>query len=280
MINFCHIAPTAHLDLVDGRPVHLVLAHLIEEDDSYAQWYVDQKAKYNCILIMDNSAFEMYKQNKPMYDPSKLIDMGQKVKADYIVLSDYPGSESMETIEAATIQAPAFKKYGFGTFFVPQGEKGDLQDLLYSFKFAVDNPDVVDYIGISILAAPLAFNVEQGNNLQRFNSRLRLMYELNRTGWFEKFKENNFQKIHMLGMLDGPNEIMFMDKFKQYIDTWDSSAAVWLGLNNENFDNSPTGRMDGKFEKEVDFSFKTEDTESLTKAIENMAYIDYLCKES
>ena len=278
-IDFCHIAPTAHLDLVDGRPVHLVLAHLIEEDNSYAQWYVDQKAKYDCTLIMDNSAFEMYKQNKPMYDPSKLIDMGKKVQADYIVLSDYPGHEAMETIEAATIQAPVFKEYGFGTFFVPQGKKGDLNDLLYSFKFAMNNPDVVDYIGISILAAPLAFDVEQGNNLQRFNSRLRLMYELDRIGWFEKILKN-FQKIHMLGMLDGPNEIMFMKQFRKYIDTWDSSAAVWLGLNNETFDNSPTGRMDGKFEKEVDFDWKTEDTESLTKAIENMAYIDYLCKES
>ena len=105
------------------------------------------------------------------------------------------------------------------------------------------------------------------------------MYELDRIGWFEKTLKN-FQKIHMLGMLDGPNEIMFMKQFRKYIDTWDSSAAVWLGLNNENFDNSPTGRMDGKFEKEVDFDWKTEDTESLTKAIENMAYIDYLCKES
>ena len=104
MINFCHIAPTPHLDLVEGRPVHLVLAHLIEQDESYADWYVKQKEKYGCTLIMDNSAFEMFKQNKPMYDPNKLISMGKKVNADYIVLTDYPGEPSERTIEQASIQ--------------------------------------------------------------------------------------------------------------------------------------------------------------------------------
>jgi len=74
--QFCHIAPTPHLDLVDGRYVHLVLAHLIEEDQSYIDFYLEQKEKYNCTIIMDNSAFEMYKQGRPMYDSDKLITMG------------------------------------------------------------------------------------------------------------------------------------------------------------------------------------------------------------
>ena len=58
------------------------------------------------------------------------------------------------------------------------------------------------------------------------------------------------------------------------IDTWDSSAAVWAGLNGIAFDNSPTGLMNGKFELEVDFNAKFEDT---TIACSNMAYIDQLC---
>lgn len=276
MINFCHISPTPHLDLVDERPVHLVLAHLIEEDEKYVQWYIDQKKKYNCTLIMDNSAFEMYKQGRDMYDPDKLIHMGKKVSADYIVMSDYPGEASTKTIRAAFEQAPVFKNAGFDTFFVPQGKVGDIGDLMNGFKFAANNPSLVDYVGVSILAAPLAYNVESGNNLQRFNSRLRMMHNLKERLLLSKIKNNN-QKIHFLGMVDGPNEIMFMDRFKNYIDTWDSSAAVWLGLNDQNFDNSPTGRMDGKFEKEVDFNFETNDTNLLTKAIENMKYIDNLC---
>lgn len=280
--EFCHIAPTPHLNLTDGRPVHLVLAHLIEEDENYINYYLEQKEKYGCQLIMDNSAFEMYKQGKEMYDPRKLITMAEKIKADYVVLSDYPGQESMETIEAAHVLAPIIKDAGFKTFFVPQGEKGDIKDLLYAFQYASKNPELIDYVGISILSAPLAYDVESGNKLQRFISRLRLMYELIDTPYLKQIKHNG-QKIHFLGMVDGPNEIMYMEPFYQYIDTWDSSAAVWLGLNGQKFDNTPTGRRDGKFELEVDFNFKTEDNMNLKLAKENMEYIDkmvltYLCK--
>ena len=65
-MDFCHIAPTKHLSLTDGRNTHLVLAHLIENDEQYVNYYLEQKKKYNCTLIMDNSAFEMYKQKKGM----------------------------------------------------------------------------------------------------------------------------------------------------------------------------------------------------------------------
>ena len=83
----------------------------------------------------------------------------------------------------------------------------------------------------------------------------------------------------MLGMTDGPNEIMFMNPFKQYIDTWDSSAAVWLGLNDQMFDGSPTGRLDGKFELEVDFNAKFDSQSLILKAQSNMQYIDELVEK-
>lgn len=276
-MDFCHIAPTPHLSVTDGRPVHLVLAHLIEEDDAYVDYYIQQKLKYGCTIIMDNSAFEMYKQNRPMYDSSKLITMGERIGADYIVLSDYPDSDPENTIEAAMMMAPVIKDKGFGTFFVPQGNKGSIDDLLYAFQWA-SKSDLVDYIGVSILAAPLAYDVESGNKLQRFNSRLRLMYDLKKKGILSDIKMNN-KKIHFLGMVDGPNEIMFMNPFIGFIDTWDSSAAVWLGLNDQTFDDTPTGRRDGKFEDEVNFNFKTEVVDFIEKAMDNMEYIDDLCKE-
>ncbi len=276
-MDFCHIAPTPHLSVTDGRPVHLVLAHLIEEDDAYVNYYLQQKEKYDCTIIMDNSAFEMYKQGRDMYDSSKLITMGERISADYIVLSDYPDSDPENTIEAAMMMAPVIKEEGFGTFFVPQGNKGSIDDLLYSFQWA-SKSDLVDYIGVSILAAPLAYNVESGNKLQRFNSRLRLMYDLKKRGILSDIKMNG-KKIHFLGMVDGPNEIMFMNPFIGFIDTWDSSAAVWLGLNDQRFDDTPTGRRDGKFEEEVNFNFGTEVVDFIEKAVDNMEYIDDLCKE-
>ena len=276
MINFCHIAPTRHLNLVDNRPVHLCLAHLVEQDPSYVQFYIEQKQKNNCTIILDNSAFEMYKQGRPMYPSDKLVEMGQRINADYIVMTDYPGEEGEKTIEAAKKLAPQFHDAGFKTFYVPQSKIGDKADCIKSYQWAVDNPKLVDYIGVSILTAPNVYGVEKGNKLQRFVSRLRLMYEMRESLIFRGFKFQG-QKVHFLGMMDGPNEIMYMSPFADYIDTWDSSAAVWTGLNGISFDKTPTGLVNGKFEEEVDFNFFTDDNEKIDLAKSNMEYIDRLC---
>lgn len=276
MTEFCHIVPTAHLNLTEGRPVHLVLAHLIERDDTYVQFYLQQKRKHNCTIILDNSAFEMFKQNKPMYPSEKLVQMGIRINADYIVMTDYPGQPSEKTIMSAKQLAPIFHGAGFKTFFVPQGVVGSELDALQGFHWAADRPDLVDYIGVSILTAPNAYGVESGNNLQRFVSRLKLMYKLMSVEVFNKLCYNG-TKIHFLGMVDGPNEIMYMSPFRGFIDTWDSSAAVWAGLNGISFDNSPTGLIDGKFDLEVDFNFELpwHDRKIIT-AEANMFYIDQL----
>ena len=179
------------------------------------------------------------------------------------------------TIDKAIEMAPELKAAGFGTFFVPQSEENDLEDYLSAYEWASHNPDIVDYIGVSILGAPLAFGVERDNKLQRFLARWKIMDILDRRGILEAFKRNG-QKIHFLGMVDGPNEIDLVRQYHDYIDTWDSSAAVWLGLNGGEFDNSPTGLVNGKFEKEVDFDFETNDYGLIEMAKENMKFIDRL----
>ncbi len=270
-IDFCHIAPTKHLDLVKNRNTHLVLAHLIEQDEEYTEFYKQEKANGSTI-IMDNSAFEMYKQGRPMYDSDKLIEMGEKVDADYIALSDYPDEHSSKTIMAAKELAPKVKDAGFGTFFIPQSKIGDLDDLKACFVWA-KHSDLIDYIGLSILAIPNAYSVQKDNLLQRFVSRFMFMEELEKINYFPTHK-----KMHVLGMVDGPNEIKMLANWFQTDDlhTWDSSAAVWAGLNNITFDDSPTGLIYGKFEKEVDFSAEWKDPKRVAKAQENMHYIDGL----
>jgi len=43
MTEFAHITPTAYLDLfASGRPFHLTLAHLVEQDEAYASWYASR----------------------------------------------------------------------------------------------------------------------------------------------------------------------------------------------------------------------------------------------
>ena len=285
MTDFCHIAPTAYLDLFAAdRPFHLTLAHLVEQDKEYADWYSQRALSRSLspfVNIMDNSAFEMYKQGREMYPSDKLIEMGTKVDADYIVMSDYPGEDAGKTIHAAKKMAPELREAGFGTFFVPQSEIGNERSLRDSFEWAASAPEV-DYIGVSILAVPNAYGVEKDNKLQRFLSRWKFMYDLSRTKILDKIIKNG-KKLHFLGMVDGPNEIDLVREFLPIINTWDSSAAVWYGLNGGTFDSSPSGLVNGKYEKEVDFSHPLDDTDPQCKrslgCVEmNIRWIDAKCE--
>jgi hypothetical protein len=275
MVDFCHIAPTRLLPtFVNTQSHHLLLAHLVEEDREYTRFYQSGRNLADT-YILDNSAFEMYKQGRDMYPSEKLIEMGKAVGADYIVMSDYPNEPGSKTIKAAEQLAPEFRKAGFKTFFVPQSEIGDIEDYIATFAWAASSPHV-DYIGVSILGVPNAYGVEKDNKLQRYMSRFRMMCELYGRGILD-LAYNNGKKIHFLGMVDGPNEIELCRQF--HIDTWDSSAAIWAGLNQIAFDNSPTGLIDGKYEKEVDFNFSTLDKVRIDLAKSNMKYINDLCGE-
>lgn len=279
MINFCHISPTAHLEtFCKEQTHHLLLAHLVEQDPRYTNWYANNKiTNTDQVYILDNSAFEMYKQGREMYPSNKLIEMGAHVKADYIVMSDYPGEHSSKTIEAAIDLAPKFRDCGFGTFFVPQSNIGDVEDYIAAFAWAASSP-LVDYIGVSILGVPNAYGVERNNKLQRFFARWHMMNELKERGLLELSSINN-KNIHFLGMVDGPNEIRLC--YPQFnIDTWDSSAAVWAGLNGISFDNSPTGLINGKFEEEVDFDHVNNDARKTLLAQHNIKTIEDMCTRS
>jgi hypothetical protein len=271
-IQFGQICPIPHLDLVKGRPFHLTLAHLVEESEEYTEFYSNEDS----IQIMDNSAFEMYKQGRDMYESDKLVEMGTRVGADYIALSDYPAEPGFKTIEAAERMACDVKDAGFGTFFIPQSNINDMVDLVETYLWAAQS-ELVDYIGFSILAIPNASGVEKGNKLQRFASRPIFCHDLEETDFWDMVQDNE-KKIHFLGMVDGPNEIQFVNKGRFPIDSWDSSSAIWAGLNGIQYDYTPTGLRDGKFELEVDFNFKTTVNENLGKAIANMDYIDELCE--
>lgn len=284
-INFCHISPTSYLqDYTVRNGAHLLLAHLVEQDEQYANFYAnldDGKLK-----IMDNSAFEMFKQGRPMYDSSKLIDMGKKCKADVIVMSDYPKETWLKTVDAGHAMAPELKAAGFGTFFVPQSELNDLNGVLKAFDWALGNPDI-DLIGMSILTCPIAFGVNESSHdngtrssaykLQRFLSRWKMFRELEKAGLLD---ERAIKRFHCLGMTDGPNEIELLTSsgLSKYIFSWDSSAAVWAGINFIQFDRSPSGLTDGKFEQEVEFAMQGALQQTQSNIVNyNINYINRLC---
>lgn len=281
-VKFCHISPTKFLsNFTTTNGAHLLLAHLVEEDPAYADYYAnldDSKVK-----ILDNSAFEMYKRGEPMYDSSKLITMAKRCKADIIVLSDYPKQPWTKTKLAAENLIPQFKDSGFGTFYVPQGELSDLTGVLRSFEWGLQNKEI-DLIGVSILTCPTAFGIEDTKynekdpnkafKLQRFLSRWKMFRELDRAGFLDT---KAIKRFHCLGMTEGPNEIQLLEPYHRYIYSWDSSAAVWAGINGVQFDHSPSGLTYGKIDSEVDFSYSHE-IPTHTKIIHsNIQYINNLC---
>jgi len=279
--HFCHIAPINYLHLTKGRPVHLTLAHLVDNDE-YRNFYLEEK-KNGSVIIMDNSAFEFTQQGKGYLTGAEIVDYAKKIDADYAVMTDYPGESRERTIDAAKEQAPLFKEAGLKTFFVPQGEKGNKEDYIKCFEWAIENPDLVDYIGFSILAVPNAYGIEpfgQEPSLHRFNCRLHMMYQLAEAGLLGTISQNK-QKLHFLGMVDGPNEVQFLAPFRKYIDSWDSSSAIWHGLNGYGFDDTPGGLMHRKYHMPVDFNHKPEQDKDdndffINLAKENMEHIDRL----
>lgn len=279
MINFCHISPTKYLaKYTRDNGAHLILAHLVEEDEEYREYYANlDDGKYK---IMDNSAFEMFKLGRPMYDSSKLIEMGKQCGANCIVLSDYPKEPSQVTVHAAQLLTPVFKSEGFDTFFVPQSKLGDMVDYINAVEWALNNPDI-DLIGLSILGCPIACGVDESTfeggkrsdayKMQRYLSRLAVFRELEKRKLLGPKSQKRF---HCLGMVDGPKEIDLLREYHEHIYSWDSSAAVWAGINGIRFDDSPTGLQNGKYEVEVDFSHETE--HSILPVYDNISYINRL----
>lgn len=282
MINFAHIAPTSYLPLVGDYNTHLLLAHLIEEDGAYRSFYRDLKERNpNVFYHIDNSAFEMFKRGQPMYDSDKLIEMAKMVGGDSIVLSDYPKEHSSKTIDAAINLIPKFKDSGFKTFFCPQSRFGQTEALLDTFQWGVENNEV-DFIGVSILACPIGLGInEQTYDIGVRDESYRLQRYLSRYQVFKLLERRNLlgldtiKRFHCLGMTDGPNEIELLRRYHDFIFSWDSSSAIWHGINGIRYDSSPTGLRNGKFEAEVDFDIKYVDI--LEDIDYNMSIIDNMC---
>ena len=283
-MQFCPIAPVSYLDKlpIDRYKTHLLLAHLVESSPEYVKYYNKIShhrdeftgTRKEKTIILDNSAYEMHRAGLPMFEPSKLVELGKKVHADYVVLSDYPGEPGKKTIEAAEKLIPEFQHAKLGTFFVPQSRIGDLEDYIATFAWAASHPGV-DYIGISVLGVPNAFGVE-GNPLHGVLARPRMMDILYSRGLLQLAKSNG-KKIHWVGMSDGPYEIRLMQGYiaAEYIQSWDTSSPVWAGISDIKYDMSPTGLINGKVKTHVDFDIDFDETKVPAIAA-NLSYINDL----
>lgn len=216
--SFCYITPTSYLDsYAASSKTHLVLAHLVDTDPTYANFYRD-RAQADDYIMMDNSAYEL----KEPYSPERLVDLAVECGANAIVLPDYPFQHSSVTIAAAEKYIPLFKGAAsktFDTFFVPQSEVGDLEDWISAYTWAANNPEV-DIIGMSILGIPNAMP-----EVEPAYARVVMTQLLKDRGIFNPKKHH-----HYLGLNAGPAlEIPSLLRMG-VLDTIDSSNPVWMGI--------------------------------------------------
>lgn len=212
--EFCVIAPTEYLEQYALKSKsHLVLAHLVENDDTYAEFYRNLDDSH--FIIMDNGAFELGES----YAPARLRELGEKCGAGVIVLPDYPFCPGGKTIEGSLEVIEEIRGAGFGTMFVPQSETGELEDWIGTYAWAATNPDI-DVIGMSILGMPNAIP-----HIHKGYARVVLTQILIERGLF------NFNKHHhYLGLNAGPAlEIPSLLNMNA-LDTCDSSGPVWAGI--------------------------------------------------
>jgi len=236
--QFCIITPTPYLNqFASQSSMHLVLAHLIDTDEQYAEFYAGRTE----FKIMDNGAFELGES----YAPDKLIELGRKCKADAIVLPDYPFCEGQKTINASKNLIEQVHQAGLKTMFVPQSETNNIEDWIDTYKWAAEN-DGIDIIGMSILGVPNAIP-----HIHIAYARVVMTQILIERGVF------NFDKYHhYLGLNAGPNLELPSLINMGAMDSCDSSAPVWAGICNHRYArNADSYQTVRKIKKHVDFGY-------------------------
>ncbi len=251
MPEFCIITPTEYLDRYAAQSsMHLVLAHLVDQDPVYAEFYRGRKE----FIICDNGAFELGES----YAPDKLVKLAGKCDAQAIVLPDYPFKNSSKTILESMRVIDEIRENFYQTAFVPQSEVGDLEDWIEAYKWGSENDDI-DIICMSILGIPNALP-----HIPAAYARVVMTQILIDRGIF------NFNKYHhYLGLNAGPAlEIPALIKMNA-MDSMDSSGPVWAGIcgtmYSEMCDSYQPVR---KISKHVEFDYPMSKDEYVQRAIQ------------
>ena len=196
-IRFAHIAPTKHiLQAAANSCAHMALAHLIN-DPEYADNFrtIRDEGGY---VYLDNSQFELG-YSLPI---ETVLNAAQLINANCVILPD-----------GDLTHLDFVKKAGFDVMYIPAAP-----DLEKDFLEAMFNKKI-DKVGLSYSKTSAYMSRERHSSTSRFDFL---------AGIGEMLPN---KKIHMLGMAT-PGEIALMRPFKDLIYSWDTSIAVWAGLNN------------------------------------------------
>ena len=138
---------------------------------------------------LDNSFFEL----GYCLSPKAMLEAAKMINATVLICPD----GTLEGLEA-------FKQRGYGVMCIPK-TTGQFKDMMYDNR--------IDFVGVS--EEHLAYRHSPGARYELFRDHVDAMMPK--------------KKIHLLGGTDSIYELGMLHPFKQYIYSWDSSAAIWQG---------------------------------------------------
>lgn len=221
MIHIGHIVPVEYLKYVQGRPFHLILAHMVKQNKTYRDFYKEE-AKRGATIVLDNSNYEC---GDNWTTPEELIDIYNSLESKNIYLMcPEVAFDGLKTAIAVRNFKKVLTKYKdtpklFGTI---HGKS--FEEVLKCYS-AVN--ELVDYIGFSyrIWCEDIPINYPV-NSIARGLMRINLLRSLGNTGYCIKKNKPH----HLLGISD-PCEI-YTQSFVPWIKSADSSTAYVHSTNN------------------------------------------------
>lgn len=261
MTQFAIISPSPYLDELSTRSkYHLALAHLVEKDSVYATFY-KQRSDAGDYVVMDNSGFEFKGQT---FDPTRLIELGERCGAKCLVLPDYPFENYEKTIAGAADNIESFVQAGFDTMYVPQSEKDDLSGFMKSYEWAIENK-LINWIGMSILALPNAVSYIHPAYARIVVSELLIAH-----GLMQRAKDVGIYH-HYLGLINASLELPTLLRMG-VLDTCDSSNPVWAAANGYQYDLNGDSYLTVTKKKLPEVDFNWEAPASLRKTFIDTAH--------
>jgi hypothetical protein len=239
------IPPVPDLDRFGHGDMHLVLAHLMAEQNGYTRHYRRQ-AEAGAHIILDNSAFELGESAKTM---DELITMASWVKAKEVVVPDamQDANRTVELVRTAIddmVARPAFFKNELRPMYVAQGESYDAWKWCLSEILEMHNFAFGEHCDFALGVSRIYDEVIEGDG--RYVGRGRLLAHIEKV---LGLSDDYMVPIHLLGWGEPLELLPEYSRVFPYVRSIDSSipyryamAGRLIGL-----DEDP-GRRDNYFE--------------------------------
>ena len=257
-----HIVSVPHLDLVIQRKqgLHLILAHLCDEEPKYKEFY-KKRAEAGDYIILDNSAYELGHS----YPAERLFELGLEIGCKEIMAPEAFG-DSKQTQDLVMDFVFKRDKYlsptsGIGIFATICG--ATRYDFLQCYANLIQSS--------AITCVGLSYRVEAFHSSAIKHPSRTMTRALNRIAMTKSLEEygmvNRTKAHHLLGCND-PTELYHQSYMHPWIRSCDTSTAFVHGAAGIEF--LPTKGLPGERVGNIDFHLEVNDPVRIRKIQVNM----------